>query len=66
MAKATGRDASEIARRAVLDCLEDWEDAEWAADLIANETGKSISLEALMRQFEEQEQAERAAKPAAE
>ncbi len=66
MAKATGRSASDIVRSAVLDCLEDWEDAAIAEQRLAEDDGVRISLEQVMLDLERREAAEGAAKSAAE
>jgi RHH-type rel operon transcriptional repressor/antitoxin RelB len=45
MAKATGRAKEEIARRALLDALEDYEDYTLAEERIRTSTGERISWE---------------------
>ena len=51
LAKRTGRTKSFYAREAILEHLEDLEDAYVAAERVRTDTGERISLEEIMEQY---------------
>jgi len=54
MAKETGRLPEEIARRAVLDALEDYEDYKLAAERLRTSDGTTYSLEEILAKYPEE------------
>ncbi|CAN7471951.1 DUF6290 family protein [Mesorhizobium sp. LjRoot246] len=66
MAKASGRTADQVAVDAILEAIEDWQDARVAEDRVKNDDGARIPLEEMIRQLELREGEERSKKPAAE
>ncbi len=66
MAKASGRTADQVAVDAILEAIEDWQDARIADERIGNDDGTRVPLEDMMRRLELREAGERTSKPAAE
>lgn len=66
MAKASGRMTDQVAVDAILEAIEDWQDARVAEERVRNDDGVRIPLEEMIRQLELREGDERNKKPAAE
>ncbi|MFC3324104.1 DUF6290 family protein [Mesorhizobium cantuariense] len=66
MAKASGRTTDQVAVDAILEAIEDWQDARIAEERVKNDDGVRIPLEEMIRQLELREGDERNKKPAAE
>ncbi|UCI09839.1 DUF6290 family protein [Mesorhizobium sp. B1-1-8] len=66
MAKASGRSTDQVATEAILEAIEDWQDAKIADERLGNDDGIRIPLEDVMRKLELREAEERRKKPAAE
>jgi RHH-type rel operon transcriptional repressor/antitoxin RelB len=66
LAKKTGRSPQEVAIEAMAEGIEDYEDALIGLERLKDDDGTRISLSEIIRDIEELEAKERAAKPAAE
>lgn len=66
MAKASGRTADQVAVDAILEAIEDWQDAKIADERLRDDDGVRIPLKEMIRKLERREVEERAKKPAAE
>ena len=66
MAKASGRTADQVAVDAILEAIEDWQDAKIADERLRDDDGVRIPLKQMIRKLERREVEERAKKPAAE
>ncbi|QND55486.1 MULTISPECIES: DUF6290 family protein [Mesorhizobium] len=66
MAKASGRTADQVAVDAILEAIEDWQDAKIADERLKDDDGVRIPLKEMIRKLERREVEERAKKPAAE
>lgn len=66
MAKASGRTADQVAVDAILEAIEDWQDAKIADERLKEDDGVRIPLKEMIRKLERREVEERAKKPAAE
>lgn len=66
MARANGRTIEQIAVDAILERIEDWEDAIVAERCLREDDGVRVPLSEVIRDIEEREAKERAAKSAAE
>ncbi|RWN12234.1 MAG: CopG family transcriptional regulator [Mesorhizobium sp.] len=66
MAKASGRTTDQVAVDAILEAIEDWQDARIAEERVRNDDGVRIPLEEMIRQLELREGDERSNKPATE
>ena len=66
MAKASGRTADQVAVDAILEAIEDWQDAKIADERLSDDDGVRIPLKEMIRKLERREVEERAKKPAAE
>ena len=55
MAKETARTPEDVARRAVLDAMEDYEDYKIAAERLRTSDGTTYSLEELLAKYPEDE-----------
>lgn len=66
IAKASGRTADQVAVDAILEAIEDWQDAKIADERLRDDDGVRIPLKEMIRKLERREVEERAKKPAAE
>jgi len=66
LAKKTGRSPQEVAIEAIAEGIEDYEDALIGLERLKDDDGTRIPLSEIIREIEELEAKERAAKPAAE
>jgi predicted DNA-binding protein len=66
VAKKTGRNASDLAIEAIAERIEDYEDAIRGLERLKEDDGTRIPLSEIIKDIEELERKERAAKPAAE
>ncbi|WP_033838360.1 DUF6290 family protein [Mesorhizobium loti] len=66
MAKASGRTADQVAVDAILEAIEDWQDAKIADERLRDDDGVRIPLKEMIRKLERREVEERSKKPAAE
>lgn len=66
MARASGRTADQVALEAILEAIEDWQDARIAEERLEEDDGVRVPLEEVMRKLELREAEERRKKPAAE
>ncbi|CCV14843.1 DUF6290 family protein [Mesorhizobium sp. STM 4661] len=66
MAKASGRTTDQVAAEAILEAIEDWQDAKIAEERLKDDDGARIPLEEMIRKLELREAEERRKKPAAE
>ncbi|MER9328323.1 DUF6290 family protein [Mesorhizobium sp. M0488] len=66
MARASGRTADQVALDAILEAIEDWQDARIAEERLEEDDGVRVPLEEVLRKLELREAEERRKKPAAE
>ncbi|ESY68500.1 DUF6290 family protein [Mesorhizobium sp. B283B1A] len=66
MAKASGRTADQVAVDAILEAIEDWQDAKIANERLKDDDGVRIPLKEMISKLERREVEERRKKPAAE
>lgn len=66
MARASGHTVDQVAVEAILETIEDWQDARIAEERLRDDDGARIPLEDVIRKLELREAAERRKKPAAE
>ncbi|UVK52019.1 hypothetical protein DBIPINDM_005350 [Mesorhizobium sp. AR02] len=66
MAKASGRTTDQVAVDAILEAIEDWQDAKIADERLREDDGVRILLKEMIRKLERREVEERAKKPTAE
>jgi predicted DNA-binding protein len=66
LAKKTGRTANDLALEAIAERIEDYEDAVRGLERMKEDDGTRIPLSDIIRDIEELERKERAAKPVAE
>lgn len=66
MARASGRTTDQVAAEAILEAIEDWQDAKIAEERLRDDDGVRIPLEEVIRKLELREAEERHKKPAAE
>jgi predicted transcriptional regulator len=66
MAKASGRTADQVAVDAILEAIEDWQDAKIADERLKDDDGVRIPLKEMISKLELREVGERRKKPAAE
>ncbi|MER9654906.1 DUF6290 family protein [Mesorhizobium sp. M0152] len=66
MARASGRTADQVALDAILEAIEDWQDAKIAEKRLEEDDGVRVPLEEVLRKLELREAEERRKKPAAE
>ncbi|MCA0032888.1 MULTISPECIES: DUF6290 family protein [unclassified Mesorhizobium] len=66
MAKASGRTADQVAVDAILEAIEDWQDAKIADERLKDDDGVRIPLKEMISKLERREVEERRKKPAAE
>ena len=66
MAKASGRTTDQVALEAILEAIEDWQDARIAEERLESDDGVRVPLQEVMRKLELREAEERRKKPAAE
>ncbi|MGX8013137.1 DUF6290 family protein [Mesorhizobium sp. ORM8.1] len=65
MAKASGRTTDQVVTEAVLEAIEDGQDAKIADERLKDDDGVRIPLEGVMRKLERRDAEERHTKPAA-
>ncbi|TIL68100.1 DUF6290 family protein [Mesorhizobium sp.] len=66
MARASGRTVDQVAVEAILETIEDWQDARIAEERLRDDDGARTPLEDVIRKLELREAVERRKKPAAE
>jgi RHH-type transcriptional regulator, rel operon repressor / antitoxin RelB len=66
LAKKTGRNATDLAIEAIAERIEDYEDAIRGLERLKEDDGTRIPLSDIIKDIEQLERKERAAKPAAE
>jgi hypothetical protein len=66
MASETGYSAEQIAQAAIIEAIGDWQDARIALERLGDGDNEYTLLEDILRDLDELEKKERAAKPAAE
>ncbi|RUU05056.1 hypothetical protein EOD23_15780 [Mesorhizobium sp. USDA-HM6] len=66
MAKDSGRSTDQVVTEAILEAIEDWQDAKIADERLKNDDGVRIPLDDVVRKLERPEAEERRKKPAAE
>ncbi|AZO00466.1 CopG family transcriptional regulator [Mesorhizobium sp. M9A.F.Ca.ET.002.03.1.2] len=66
MAKASGRTIDQVVVEAILETIEDWQDARIAEERLRDDDGARIPLEQVIRKLELREVEERRKKPAAD
>ncbi|WP_192243239.1 DUF6290 family protein [Mesorhizobium silamurunense] len=66
MAKESGRSTDQVVTEAILEAIEDWQDARIADERLKDDDGVRVPLDDVMRKLERREAEERRKKPAAE